>query len=76
MYFIKKKLEYYFEGAEGITVEQAPGPKEIVWSNLKYKKQRNFKIFLSWALSILFLALTLVVFYFINMFKANLILSA
>ena len=74
---MQRKLKYYFgEGAKDITFQQAPGPKEIIWTNLKHQTNKKFRIFVGWGLSILFLTLTLIVFYFINMFKANLIVSA
>ena len=43
---------------------------------MKHQTNKKFRIFVGWGLSVLFLTLTLIVFYFINMFKANLIVSA
>ena len=54
-------------------IEQPPEPREIVWKNLKKLTAKPLRILFGWSLSIGFLTLTLVAFYFINTFKANLI---
>ena len=63
--------DFFREDANDIVIQQAPGPKEIIWHNLKHITAKPLRIALGWSLSLCFLALTLVVFYLLNMFKAN-----
>ena len=77
IFFIRKKLIYYFgERGRDVMMKQAPGPKEIIWTNLKNQSGKKWRLFVGWGLTILFLFLTFVAFFFINMFKANLIVSS
>lgn len=61
------------EEAEEVEIEQAPGPKEIIWHHLKHSSGIQLKVMTGWLLSIAFLFLILVVFYFISQWKAKLL---
>ena len=77
MAVVKDKLKYYYrDDAEKIIIEQAPGPKEIIWHNLKRTSTKKLRVMVGWAMSLGFLVLALAVFYGINMFKASLIATA
>ena len=68
---------YYFgDKGKDIQFKQAPGSKEIIWNNLKHQSSKKWRLFIGWGLSMGFLLLTLIAFYFINMAKANFIVSA
>ena len=77
IFFIRKKLIYYFgERGRDVIMKQAPGPKEIIWANLKNQSGKKWRLFVGWGLTAVFLFLTFVAFFFINMFKASLIVSS
>jgi hypothetical protein len=55
---------------------KCPDPKEIIWHHLKHSKGRKINIIKGWTLSIIFLLLILIVFYFLSQYKASLIAQA
>ena len=57
-------------------VEQAPGPKEIIWEHLRHFSSKPYRIAVGWGLSALFLFLILILFYFVSLWKANLLEKA
>lgn len=72
----KEELKHYIGNkADEVIIEQAPGPKEIIWHHLKHFHGKKLKILRGWALSLIFLFLIFIVFYFISHFKANLLKS-
>lgn len=84
-YFLEHMDTYQEEGRferhfgklqEPIVIEEAPEPREIIYENLQYADVRVSKIMLGWGLSLLFLAVTTVVFYVLQLIKTNNLVAA
>lgn len=57
---------------DSVTLDEAPDPREIIWDNINYPKyKRLLRVILGWALSIVFVAIILVPFYFLVDYKAS-----
>lgn len=59
-----------------ILMEQAPEPREIIWENIKYESTRKYSILLGWTLSILFLIVIWIVYFYLQELKSKFIESS
>lgn len=61
---------------EPLTIEEAPEPREIIYENLQYSHGRMKNILIGWGLSLLFLVVITIVFYFLQLIKTNNLVEA
>jgi len=75
---VNAKLASFFgpEHAQDIEISKCPDPKEIIWHHLQHFSSRKFKIFYGWLLSLVFLFIFFIIFYFLSNLKAQLIIEA
>lgn len=57
-------------------IVEAPEPREIIYENLPYEHDKLKNLCIGWGLSLLFLAVITVVFYFIQLLKTNTLVEA
>jgi hypothetical protein len=76
---LNKKLlgDYFGEFEHDIEIEQAFEPNELIWHNLHYSsRDRLVSKLIGWSLSVVFIAIVTVIFYFLLNLKADILYSA
>ena len=65
-------IKYFGDQGANINIQEAPEPKEIIWENMLYSSSKRFgRIMLGWGLSIAFIAVITLLFYFILKWKTH-----
>lgn len=70
-------MDKYFDNpAEPLVIVEAPEPREIIYENLPYQHDKGKNLLIGWGLSLIFLVIITIVFYFLQLIKTNNLVSA